>query len=75
MFMEWMNEGVDGFNLAYAITPGTFADFVEGVVPVLQRRGLMQSDYQDGAFREKLFGKGCARLQAPYPAAHYRRSA
>ena len=72
--MEWINVGVDGFNLAYAITPGTFADFIAGVVPVLQQRGLMQSDYHEGTFREKLFGTGRARLQAPHPAARYRRS-
>lgn len=72
--MDWINVGVDGFNLAYAITPGTFADFIDGVVPVLQQRGLMQSDYPEGTFREKLFGNGRARLQAPHPAARYRRS-
>lgn len=70
---EWVNAGVDGFNLAYAITPGSFEDFIEGVVPVLQRRGMMQQDYQEGTLREKLFGKGRARLQAPHPAALYRQ--
>jgi alkanesulfonate monooxygenase SsuD/methylene tetrahydromethanopterin reductase-like flavin-dependent oxidoreductase (luciferase family) len=74
MFMEWIREGVDGFNLAYAITPGTFVDFIEEVAPVLQRRGLMQSEYQEGTFREKLFGQGRARLQPPHPAAQSRRS-
>ena len=29
--MEWIDVGVDGFNLAYAITPGMFADFIDGV--------------------------------------------
>jgi hypothetical protein len=72
-FQEWIEAGVDGFNLAYAITPGTFVDFVEGVVPVLQRRGLMQKEYQDGTLREKLFGRGQARLRDPHPAAQYRR--
>jgi FMN-dependent oxidoreductase (nitrilotriacetate monooxygenase family) len=75
MLMEWVNVGVDGFNLAYAITPGTFVDFIDGVVPVLQRRGLMQRDYPGGTFREKLFGTGRARLQSPHLAARYRRSA
>jgi len=72
--LEWINVGVDGFNLAYAITPGTFVEFIDEVVPVLQRRGLMQRDYQEGTFREKLFGPGRARLQLPHPAAKYRRS-
>jgi FMN-dependent oxidoreductase (nitrilotriacetate monooxygenase family) len=73
-FQEWVQAGVDGFNLAYAITPRTFEDFVEGVVPVLQRRGLMQMDYQDGTLREKLFGRGHARSCAPHPAAQYQRT-
>lgn len=71
---DWIAVGVDGFNLAYAITPGTFEDFVDGVVPVLQQRGMMQRAYQDGTFREKLFGQGRARLAAPHPAALARRA-
>ena len=73
IFQEWIALGVDGFNLAYVTTPGSFADFVEGVVPVLQRRGLMQTEYSEGTLREKLFGKGCARLPASHPDAQYRR--
>ena len=69
---EWIDVGVDGFNLAYAITPGTFEDFIDGVVPVLQQRGMMQTEYQDGTFREKLFGQGRARLREPHPAAQAR---
>jgi hypothetical protein len=57
---------------AYAITPGTLADFIDGVVPVLQRRGLMQKEYQEGTLREKLYGHGRARLRDDHPAATYR---
>jgi alkanesulfonate monooxygenase SsuD/methylene tetrahydromethanopterin reductase-like flavin-dependent oxidoreductase (luciferase family) len=73
--MEWVGAGVDGFNLAYMVTPGSFEDFVEGVVPVLQQRGLMQTAYGEGTLREKLFGKGHARLLDRHPAARHRRSA
>jgi len=72
-FQEWVAAGVDGFNLAYMVTPGSFVDFVDGVVPVLQRRSLMQTEYQDGTLREKLMGPGRARLRAPHPAVQYRR--
>jgi long-chain alkane monooxygenase len=72
-FEEWVRAGVDGFNLAYMVTPGSFAEFIDGVVPVLQRRGLMQTEYQDGTLREKLMGPGRARLRAPHPAVQYRR--
>ena len=70
-FQAWHEVGVDGFNIVYAVTPGTFADFVDGVVPELQRRGLVQPDYAPGSLREKLFGR--ARLPARHPAARYRR--
>ncbi len=42
---EWVEEtDVDGFNLAYAITPGTFEDVVEHVIPVLRARGVYPDD-------------------------------
>ena len=66
----WHKAGVDGFNIVYAVTPGTFADFIDGVVPVLRRRGLVQSAYTPGTLREKLFGQ--AQLPDCHPAAAYR---
>ncbi len=70
---EWVDEtDIDGFNLAYAITPGTFHDFAELVVPELQSRGLVKREYEDGTFREKLFGKGQSRLEDNHEGAKYR---
>jgi len=60
IFEEWVQVGVDGFNLAYMVTPGSFVDFIDGVVPVLQKRGLMQTEYRPGTLREKLMGTGRA---------------
>jgi alkanesulfonate monooxygenase len=69
----WVEEtGVDGFNLAYTLTPGTFRDVADLVVPELQARGLFRHDYAPGTFREKLFGRG-PRLPANHPAAAVRR--
>ena len=68
----WFDAGVDGFNITYCVTPGTFTDFIEGVVPVLQQRGLAQRDYAPGTLRDKLFGR--ARTGAGHPAARYRGS-
>ena len=31
--------GVDGFNIAYHVTPGSFADVAEHLIPELRRRG------------------------------------
>ncbi len=70
---EWVAAGVDGFNLAYATLPGSFEDFIDGVAPVLQRRGRMQKEYRPGSLREKLFAGRPARAQLPHPAARSRR--
>jgi long-chain alkane monooxygenase len=69
---EWVDEtDVDGFNLAYAITPGSFADFVEYVVPILTARGAYQSAYTPGTLRNKLSGRG-DRLPDEHRGAGYR---
>ncbi|WP_088563082.1 LLM class flavin-dependent oxidoreductase [Arboricoccus pini] len=68
----WVEEtDVDGFNLAYAVTPETFEDIVGHLVPELQRRGVYPTAYRPGTLREKLFGDG-PRLKAPHPGASYR---
>jgi long-chain alkane monooxygenase len=69
---EWVEEtDVDGFNLAYAVTPETFEDIVTYLVPELQRRGVYPTAYREGTLREKLFGDG-AYLPDAHPAARYR---
>tara|TARA_B100000678_G_scaffold208786_1_gene176355 strand:+ start:2982 stop:4337 length:1356 start_codon:yes stop_codon:yes gene_type:complete len=68
---DWQKAGVDGFNLIYSVTPGTFVDFIEAVVPILQKRGLMQKEYAPGPLREKIFGYG--RLPERHLAAGFRR--
>lgn len=69
---RWADAGVDGINLMYHTTPGSFADFVDGVVPVLQERGLAQREYAPGTLREKLFGRG-PRLPETHRGARFRR--
>lgn len=69
----WADEcDLDGFNLAYALMPETFADIVEHLVPELQRRGRFKKDYAPGTYREKLFGRG-PRLEDTHPAARLRK--
>jgi len=67
---SWAEAGIDGFNLVYSVLPGTFSDFIEGVGPVLVRRGLMQAEYTPGPLREKLFG--APRLPDRHPGAAFR---
>ena len=72
ILQQWVEAAdVDGFNLAYAITPGTFEDVVGYIVPELQRRGAYAKSYRPGTLREKLFGEG-PHLQAPHPGASFR---
>ncbi|WP_267625813.1 MULTISPECIES: LLM class flavin-dependent oxidoreductase [Gordonia] len=57
--LDWAAEtDVDGFNLAYAVTPGTFSDVITHVVPALERRGAYEREYVPGTLRNKLFGRG-----------------
>ncbi|SNB79660.1 FMN-dependent oxidoreductase, nitrilotriacetate monooxygenase family [Arboricoccus pini] len=64
---SWAEEtDIDGFNLSYAVLPGSFRDFIEHAVPELQRRGLYKKSYAEGTLRRKLFGRD--RLDAPHPA-------
>jgi alkanesulfonate monooxygenase SsuD/methylene tetrahydromethanopterin reductase-like flavin-dependent oxidoreductase (luciferase family) len=70
---DWVAQtDVDGLNLAFAISPGSFEDIVDLLVPELTRRGIYKSAYAPGTLREKLFGAGRARLQAPHPASSFR---
>ncbi|WP_348759985.1 LLM class flavin-dependent oxidoreductase [Candidatus Methylocalor cossyra] len=70
---DWVKEtDVDGFNLAYAVTPETFEDVVTYLVPELQRRGIYPTCYPPGkTLREKLFGDG-PYVPSSHPAARYR---
>ena len=52
---EWFTAPVaDGFVLAATHVPGTYSDFVQHVVPELQRRGLYHKDYAGSTLRENL---------------------
>lgn len=65
---HWVDvSGVDGFNVTYAITPGSFEDVVNYVVPELQQRGLVQTEYpaEQQTYREQLFGEKFVPEQHP----------
>lgn len=66
---KWLFEGdVDGFNIAQAYSPGTFEEFVDLVVPELQRRGIYRKQYEGKTLRENMFGAGRARLLPTHPS-------
>ena len=68
---SWVEEAdIDGFNLTSVVAPESYVDFVDLVVPELQRRGALKGAYRPGTLREK-FGGG-ARLPASHPGARHR---
>jgi FMN-dependent oxidoreductase (nitrilotriacetate monooxygenase family) len=65
---EWfVNEGCDGFNVLPPYLPGSLDDFVELVVPELQRRGIFRTEYTGTTLRE--------HLGLPRPESRYMRQA
>jgi FMN-dependent oxidoreductase (nitrilotriacetate monooxygenase family) len=71
---NWLDEGgIDGINLRQFLTPGTARDFIELVVPELRRRGRFRESYEEGeTLRERLFGRGAARLLDDHPGKRFR---
>jgi len=70
---RWVDvAGLDGINLAYAISPGSFEQFTDLVVPELRKRGRVWDKYQGSTLREYLAGEGNSRVSDTHPAAAYR---
>src|ERR1700720_3161086 len=52
---KWLEtEASDGFTVMFPYLPGGLDDFVERVVPELQRRGLFRREYEGKTLRENL---------------------
>ncbi|MCC4221214.1 monooxygenase [Staphylococcus saprophyticus] len=52
---RWFDAGVaDGFNLMPPEFPNSLEDFVDDVVPELQKRGLYRTEYEGTTFRENI---------------------
>jgi len=52
---EWFfSEACDGFNVMFPYLPGGLDDFVDRVVPELQKRGLFRREYEGQTLRENL---------------------
>ncbi|WP_085625180.1 MULTISPECIES: LLM class flavin-dependent oxidoreductase [unclassified Pseudomonas] len=64
--------GTSGYMLNPLTSPGTLEDFVELIVPELQKRGLYRSEPQTGTFRSRLRADGANRLPASAYGASFR---
>jgi alkanesulfonate monooxygenase len=52
---EWLvSEASDGFNVMFPYLPEGLDDFVDRVVPELQRRGIFRREYEGKTLRENL---------------------
>ncbi|MBD2511371.1 LLM class flavin-dependent oxidoreductase [Nostoc muscorum FACHB-395] len=52
---QWLiEEGSDGFNIMFPFLPEGLNDFVDKVVPELQRRGIFRKEYEGKTLRENL---------------------
>lgn len=72
---SWVDEtGADGFNLSHAVKFRDIEDFVHFVVPELQARGRVRTNYDGHTLREVLFGAGQHRLASDHPGAAYHRT-
>jgi len=71
---RWIKEAdIDGFNLGYVTTPGSFEDVVDLLVPELRRRGIYPEATEEGlTAREKINGKGNNRLKSDHVGSGYK---
>ncbi|ROW17486.1 hypothetical protein VPNG_00762 [Cytospora leucostoma] len=72
---RWVREAdIDGFNLGYVTTPGTFEEVVDLLVPELRRRGLYPEKLEEEQFtaREKIYGKGQKELLDDHTGSRYK---
>ncbi|MBP6903360.1 MAG: LLM class flavin-dependent oxidoreductase [Burkholderiaceae bacterium] len=54
-FEQWVDgRAADGFNIMFSSAPGGLNDFVEWVVPELQRRGRLRQRYEHRTLRQNL---------------------
>ncbi|MDQ7905110.1 LLM class flavin-dependent oxidoreductase [Phytohabitans sp. ZYX-F-186] len=67
---EWYTSGAaDGFNVMPPLLPSGLEEFVDHVVPILQRRGLFRTAYTGSTLRDHYGLPRPANRFAPTPAA------
>lgn len=70
---EWVRVAdVDGFNIGYVVTPGSFEDVVDLLIPELLRRGRYPTEIETGTIRERIYGPGQVRLRDDHVGSRYR---
>ncbi|KAI0136202.1 HK97 family phage prohead protease [Xylariales sp. AK1849] len=74
--VRWIREAdLDGFNIGYVTTPGTFEDVVDLLIPELRRRGIYPQPPEEGkqlTARERIYGEGQKGLREDHPGSIYK---
>ncbi|MDX6372145.1 MAG: long-chain alkane monooxygenase [Nocardioidaceae bacterium] len=65
---------LDGFLYTPFVTPGSYEEFADEVVPELVRVGLLDDTPEPTTLRKRLFPEGTDRLPSDHPAARKRRA-
>nr|OQO11423.1 hypothetical protein B0A51_16347 [Rachicladosporium sp. CCFEE 5018] len=73
ILQKWVDEAqIDGFNISYATTPGTFEDIVKYLWPELRKRGVLQERYAGSSMRENYLADGGGpKVRSWHPASRY----
>jgi len=67
----WKDAGINGVNVINSTIPGSYEEFIEHVMPVLRKRGLVRNRKEEtSTLRKKLFGDDY--INTRHPAANYR---
>lgn len=70
---RWVRDAdVDGFNIGYVTTPGSFEDVVNLLVPELRKRGIYSEENGGLTAREKIYGKGQSKLRVDHAGSRYK---
>jgi alkanesulfonate monooxygenase SsuD/methylene tetrahydromethanopterin reductase-like flavin-dependent oxidoreductase (luciferase family) len=64
--------GIDGFNIGYVISPGSFEDLSDLLVPELRKRGRYPENGLEGTLRERVLGAGQSRLRDDHTGSKYK---
>jgi hypothetical protein len=70
---EWIEiADLDGFNVGYVTTPGSFEDLVDLLVPELRQRGRYRESAAGETLRERVYGVGQSKLRDDHVGSTYK---
>jgi hypothetical protein len=63
---------IDGFNVGYVISPESFEDLVDLLVPELRKRGTYPEHGPTGTFQQRIMGSEHSRLRDDHIGSKYK---